>query len=161
LKAMGDMAADVRIDFYVPEFEELEGLVSSYGISNSVRIHSPVTQNEILDLEARADALLLLRWDDPGENSVIAGKFFEYIGAGRPILSVGSTKGEVAEIIHENDFGVVTKDPEEIAATLRTWLAIKKEQGRLPGLDPVRRKQFERSIQFQKIESFLTSIIEP
>ena len=137
---------------------ELERLVASYGVGQSVRVHAGVPQSEMLDLEAAVDALLLLRWDDPGEESVIAGKVFEYIGAGRPILSVGSVKGEVATIIRDNGFGVVTKDPAEIAETLRSWLAIKRREGRLPGLDAEPRLKFDRVIQFAKVEGFLDSL---
>ncbi len=158
LRSMGEEAKDIRVDFYVLERSELERLVASYGVGQSVRVHAGVPQSEMLDLEAAVDALLLLRWDDPGEESVIAGKVFEYIGAGRPILSVGSVKGEVATIIRDNGFGVVTKDPAEIAETLRSWLAVKRREGRLPGLDAERRLKFDRVIQFAKVEGFLDSL---
>lgn len=102
---------------------------------------------------AATDILLLLRWDDKRENSVIAGKLFEYIGAGKPILSVGGTEGEAADIIRDNNFGLVSNDEDEIAEYL-----IEKLRDRTNSPNPNRDK-FMRAVQFEKIEKFMAGLI--
>lgn len=155
LALLGGEADKVQIDFYLSSESSVDALVAKYGVERSVRTFPPVPHAEIIAREQASDILLLLRWDDPGENSVVAGKLFEYIGAGRPILSVGSEKGEAADIIRENDFGVVSKDPKTIAQALKGWIDEKRRGGSVAGLDAEARKRFERGRQFEKIERFL------
>ena len=44
-------------------------------------------------MQSRADALLLLMWNDPGEAGVYSGKIYEYIAVKRPIIYVGFPEG--------------------------------------------------------------------
>ena len=75
-------------------------------------------------------------WIDPAGDGVIPGKLFEYIGARRPILSLGSLSGEAAAIVRDNRLGLASNDPEEIKAMLVACLAAKARLGRLPDLLP-------------------------
>ncbi len=85
---------------------------------------------------------------------------FEYIGAQRPILSIGSLTGESPDIIRDNDLGLVSNDPEEIKAMLLTALAVKARLGRLP--DHVARNydRFRRDLQFQKIDDLINTTVQ-
>ena len=65
--------------------------------------------------------LLFLRVGNKNEDSVIPGKLYEYIGAKRPILALGSLSGEAVEIIRQENLGLVSNRPEEIAAQLSCW----------------------------------------
>lgn len=159
LAGMGEMARQFKVHFYTPETGYLTDLVSKLGLEDVVILHDPVPRGDISRLEQEADILLLLRWDHPSEQSVIAGKLFEYIGAGRPILSLGATDGEAADIIRDHGLGEVTNDVDQIAQSLRLWLKRKRDGGRMlpEGIDS--RQLFERSKQFELIEGFLAKLL--
>lgn len=159
LAGMGSAARDFRVHFYTAETGYLSELVSALGLEDVVILHEPVPREDIARLEQDSDVLLLLRWDHPSERSVIAGKLFEYIGAGRPILSLGATDGEAADIIREHQLGEVTNDPGRIAEILGHWLARKRDGVRLEPDGIESRPLFERSRQFELVEEFLTRLL--
>lgn len=159
LKKMGDEAAAVRVHFYVPDKGFLENLVSQAGLQQVVKVHAPVAREEIIRIEQDSDVLLLLRWNHPSEHSVVAGKLFEYIGAGRPVLSLGATEGEAADIIRDNRFGSVTNDPDEIAGLLRHWLARKRSGEAMTPEGHENRASFTRARQFAAIEQLLGEVL--
>lgn len=159
LSAMGDAACQFKVHFYTAEPGYLSDLVSSRGLDDIVILHDPVPREDIARLEQESDVLLLLRWDHPSERSVIAGKLFEYIGAGRPILSLGATDGEAADIIRENRLGEVTNDPARIAEVLGQWLERKRTGTPLEPDGIENRPLFERSRQFELVEAFLARLL--
>jgi glycosyltransferase involved in cell wall biosynthesis len=80
-----------------------------------------LTRAQSLALQRRADVLVLITsptlvWELPG-------KFFEYVGAGRPILALAQDN-EAARIVQETETGwtVPPDDVDAIAATLRRVL---------------------------------------
>ncbi|MCF8473168.1 MAG: glycosyltransferase [Emcibacter sp.] len=135
-----------------------KGLIKQYNLEQIVTCSRFIPQKELHKLQQQVDILLLLRWNDPSEDGVIAGKLFEYIGAGKPILSLGSTTGEAADIVRDNDFGLVSNDVDEIVAYLLKKLE-QKRRGELEDFVNPNRDKFKRSIQFDKIITFLERII--
>ena len=156
LERLGDRRREIEAQFLVEAPEQVLERANAYGIADCLNIKGLIPRSEVLTRLGRTDVLLLLRWDDPSEDHVLAGKLFEYIGAGRPILSVGSTTGEAADIIRDNGFGVVSREPGEIAAALGHWLD-EKRSGGIPGLDEARRVKFDRNVQFDTLLQFLES----
>tara|TARA_B100001939_G_scaffold222294_1_gene191294 strand:- start:3533 stop:4906 length:1374 start_codon:yes stop_codon:yes gene_type:complete len=159
LGRLGPEADKIRVLFYTPNGradldEEQEAVIRKYGLDDKLKFHPYIPQKELLAVQARMDVLLLLRWDNPREEGVIAGKLFEYIGADKPILSVGLETGEAADIIRDNGFGFVSRDPDAIAGYLKERLAAKMA-GERSALDPDRRAGYDRNAQFAKLEKFL------
>ncbi|MBW7837291.1 MAG: glycosyltransferase [Sphingomonadales bacterium] len=158
LALMGDEARRVRVIFHMPEALELvRQLAAAHGVTDSVEVSGLIPRKEAIRRQRGADLLLLLRWDDPREDSVLAGKLFEYIGARRPILSVGSETGEAAEIIRDQGFGVVANNPQAIADALRAWLP-QKRGGLIPA-PAGDMESFARPRQFARLENFLEKLI--
>lgn len=154
LERLGDRRRGIEAQFLVEAPEQVLQRARAYGIADCLNVTGLIPRSEVLSRLGRTDLLLLLRWDDPSEDHVLAGKLFEYIGAGRPILSVGGTTGEAADIIRDNGFGVVSREPDEIAAALGRWLD-EKHSGGIPGLDEMRRARFDRNVQFDELMRFL------
>lgn len=155
---LGPARDRVRVHFYMDSPGNVTALARQYGVTEQVIVHPPVPHAQVLELERAADVLLLLRWDDPAENGVIAGKLFEYIGAKRPILSVGSTMGEAADIIRRENLGLVTNDAAAVLAQLQNWLAAKQTAPRLPETDNPRAADYARARQFDRLQAFLERI---
>lgn len=163
LGMLGQKAKDIKVLLYTEEgYNSLDqrqkALIKKHNLQDQVICHEYISQEELLNIQLGVDILLLLRWDDPREENVIAGKLFEYIGADKPILSVGSVKGEAADIIRDNNFGIVTNDVKEIAAYLTSALEEKTKRKQTSRTHPNRDK-FMRASQFEKIERFMNSIV--
>jgi glycosyltransferase involved in cell wall biosynthesis len=53
----------------------------------------------------RSHLLLLVVPKVPNNRGIITGKFFEYLASGRPVLAIGPTDGDLAELIAETSCG--------------------------------------------------------
>jgi hypothetical protein len=159
LAILGRLRHAVRVKFYHDQMEAVERRAVRLGVRDCIEICAPVPRREILRIERQADALLLCRWADPRDDGVIPGKLFEYIGARRPILAVGSTTGEATDIVRQGEFGVVSNSPMQIAETLRAWIAAKRAAGgRLPDLPKPPSLRFLRDAQFRQIDRLIAQL---
>ena len=161
IAALGDEGKRIRCLFYHDANGSVAILADRYGIRQSVEIRDAIPRAEILRVERQADILLECRWQDPAGDGVIPGKLFEYIGARRPILSIGSLTGEAAEIVRVNKFGLASNDPGEIRTMLLKALETKSRSGRLPDLASAELGRFARDIQFQKIDDLIEAVLPP
>jgi len=156
LGILGNDRARVRVKFYHDDLAFVARAAERLGVSDCIDICAAIPRKQILQHERAADVLLLSRWANPADDGIIPGKLFEYIGARRPILSIGSTTGEAADIVRNGNFGFVSNDPLEIARQLRTWIAAKRQNnGRLPDLDIAGTQAYLRYQQFEKIDPLL------
>ena len=164
LGKLGSKAKDFNVLFYTPKgrtdlSDHQHALIKRYNLEDVVTCNSYIPQKDLLKIQQQVDVLILLRWDDPSENGVIAGKLFEYIGAGKEILSLGSITGEAADIIRDNNFGFVSNDVDEVAAYLSDLRAEKKQNKTATPINP-NRENFTRAKQFEKLVTFMDSIIK-
>lgn len=63
--------------------------------------------DEIIKIQQQSRVLLLVINDTPNSKVILPGKFFEYMASGRPILCIGPTDGDAAEIINDTHSGVI------------------------------------------------------
>lgn len=156
LALMGAERRYVRVRFFHDELDAVTRSAEQLGVHDSVEICRPVPRREILRIQRGADVLLLCRWANPADDGIIPGKLFEYIGARRPILAVGSTTGEASEIVRTGPFGRVSNTPVEIADQLRAWIREKRAAGgRLPDLPSAPTEAYLRDTQFARIDELL------
>ncbi len=164
LGKLGSAAQNFTILLYTPEGEadlneQQKTLIKKNKLEQVVICNKYIPQKDLLEIQQKVDVLMQLRWDHPSENGVIAGKLFEYIGANKPILSLGSTTGEAADIVRDNAFGLVSNDVDEVAAYLSDLLE-KKRQGTPEAVENPNRENFTRVRQFEKLVTFMDKIIE-
>ncbi|WP_428248608.1 glycosyltransferase [Ferrovibrio sp.] len=149
--------AAVKVYFYGQELRGVEDAARQQGVADCVIIRPPVPLRQAQMLQANADILLLLLWNDPRERGVFTGKLFEYAGAGRPILTLGCEDGVAADLIRERGLGKVLNEPQAIAMQLRQWLADKAAGGISP--PPIEAKMgLSRAAQFDVLMRFLSEI---
>jgi glycosyltransferase involved in cell wall biosynthesis len=163
-QAIGLLGAEreqIAVHFYGPAADEILPVAQSQGIADRIFVHAPVSYRRSLALQTSADVLLLLQWNNAKDAGNIPAKFFEYIGARRPILLLGYEGGDLAAMIRERRAGVVANDPEEISHWLRQWIALKPRG--IPGPDQQACNGLTRDEQNRKYELFLsrTVVTEP
>ena len=154
---LGPARERVAIHFYGPAPEEVRPLAAAAGVEDRIVVHDRVSYRASLAVQAAADALLLLQWNDARDAGNIPAKFFEYLGAGRPILMLGYERGDLAGMIRERGAGVVANDPSLIAAQLREWIG--QRRAGIPPIDPSARKGLTRTEQNRRLERFLAEIL--
>ena len=152
---LGDRASAIRMQFYGADPASVMQLAEKAGVTAQVEVSPPVGYRRVVELQRAADILLMLRWSDPSELGVVPGKLFEYIGARRPILCLGFDQGAVPDIIRSRNLGVISENPDEIAAALRGWLDQKRTDGQIEPMPIDARAGLSRSDQFEILETFM------
>ncbi|MGE0258280.1 MAG: glycosyltransferase [Alphaproteobacteria bacterium] len=130
--------------------------VSQAGVADRVFLHDRVSYRNSLSLQQSADVLLLLQWNNVIDAGMIPAKFFEYLGAGRPILFIGYEHGNVAEMIRERGAGIIVNDPSTIAEQLRRW--IQQRPTGIPAVPAAAREGLSRADQSRRLEQFLLQL---
>ena len=96
----------IRIEFVGNIHPSLGRLVEELDISNQVKFLPYVPHVEAIKYMQSCDLLLLSISQTKNSEQILTGKLFDYLGAKRPILFLGPTKGDAAKIIKEMDQGV-------------------------------------------------------
>ncbi len=140
--AQADPATRLRVQVIGDLTEAERGLRERFGLADIVTLTPPVSRAAVYQLQADADALLLVQGRaTPG---LIPSKLFDYIGAGIPILAL--TDGNVAEaIIHQYSLGEIapSDDPAAIAAGIQRLMAAQAAGATWPGFAAAQAR-FER-----------------
>ena len=104
-------AGSIRVEFYGPLERWLEEAIVSFGLESLVDVHGRVSRDVCLAQQREADLLLLLESGAAEAAGVLTGKLFEYLAAGRPILSLGSRQGfSICRVLGECGAGVCAED---------------------------------------------------
>ncbi len=64
--------------------------------------------NLVIEEQQKSKVNLLLVNNTPNAKGILTGKFFEYLSAGSPILAIGPTDGDLAEILNETKSGFIS-----------------------------------------------------
>jgi hypothetical protein len=162
-EALGRLGPDkerVTVTFVGTAGSALLAKARSLGVDHLVKLHRTVPLRQSLQMQREADVLLHLLWNDPDQQGVYNAKIFEYLGARRPILAVGSHSNVTAGLVSSRRAGLATDDPAVIANQLRLWLAQKSESGHIPDLPADVSRGISREEQAHVLERFLERILE-
>ena len=151
---------EVQVSFYGTLSFRLRSLVKKMQVEDRVVFHETIAYIQSLNVQKNADILLLLLWTDIKEQGVFTGKFFEYLGAGRPILAVGPDSGVAAQLINDRKLGVILNSSEAVYPQLKAWLDQKKKKGYVDSIPLQSRQGFSREDQARKLEKFILRIHE-
>lgn len=158
LASLGESGRRVSIRFAGRNLDAVPALAARHGVSDRVEVLGSLPYAESLRLQAEADVLLLLMWDDASEEGVFTGKLFEYVGARRPILVVGCARSAAARLVVERGLGEAADDPAAIAAVLERMLARKRTSG-TPLLPAGACDDLSRDTQTRRLERYLIGVV--
>ncbi|MEI8081312.1 MAG: glycosyltransferase [Actinomycetes bacterium] len=157
-KTLGLTRSDIRFHFLGTDPEGILPLARTAGVEELVQMRDGVSREQSLDMQTRADALLLLLWNHPSSVGVYSGKLFEYVGARRPVLYVGYADGVAGELILDRSLGYVVDDRESAQDSLRRLLATKPDSALLPDLSPDDLSVLSRDSQNRRLEGMLDEV---
>jgi len=121
---------DIEVRFFGQKYHWLESTIKKYGLVNIVKQYGKISRRESLRLQKESQILLLLNWEN--ERGVYPLKFFEYLGAQRPILAIGGIpKDDIENIILNTQAGVYASTVEEIEIALSNFYKEYKSLGRV------------------------------
>ncbi len=84
-----------------------------WGVLRYVRFLGPVSHDESLEIQRKADALLFLDWLDSQQKGIVTGKLFEYLACEKPIMMVTAGHTIACNIAEEAGLALIARDTEE------------------------------------------------
>lgn len=157
LSLLGADLEKVRVNFYGRLSSQIKKIVNKYGVENNVFFHGVVSYSESLQLQVNADLLLLLIFDSKKEQGTLPVKFFEYLGARRPVLLVGCMDGVSANLIRERKLGLAENNPIKIVEFLKSCLN-KKGDANADAFCAEAVSDFSRQRKSEELVSFLRKL---
>lgn len=110
LKKEGDELANVvKVELYGKIERQLEQ-ATERGVSYAVSYRGYVRHDEVIEVMASADVLLLVNSQLPQGALVVPGKLYEYLASGTPILLLGPKSCPAAQIINDTGAGLVVEN---------------------------------------------------
>jgi len=98
-----------KVDFSVLE------AIREVGLEQHLVKIDYLTHSEAIKKQQSSQVLLLLINNSGNAKGILTGKFYEYLAAKRPILGVGPTDGDAAEVLQDTGGGVMVDFDDDIA----------------------------------------------
>lgn len=115
------LAKKVRVRFFGADPARVAALAATFS-NCMIEQHGRVTKAQMVQRFREASVLLVILGTSDFENIVLPGKFFEYLGYGKPVLAIASEQSELAALIAAYGVGLASNNPERIGAYLRKLL---------------------------------------
>lgn len=113
---------ELAVQFYGDWKSRYDTIVKEHGLETIVAHYDFIPKSELIPILKGSDVLLYIGGDDPDNQLSVPSKIWDYIGAQTPILAVVSPSFRSAELVRENELGVVAEpsDPEKISEAIET-----------------------------------------
>jgi glycosyltransferase involved in cell wall biosynthesis len=116
---------ELTLQFYGDWTEQYQEKVEELGVSEFIQTYDFVPHDQIIPVLKGSDIVVYIGGDDPQNKLSVPSKIWDYMGAKTPILAVVDPSFRVAQLIEENDLGVVIhpENIEEIANSIENTLS--------------------------------------
>lgn len=121
-KVLQEIAAereDFRQDLLIRLIGSVDGAVikaiQASNLGESLEQSHYVPHQEAIQLQRKSQLLLLCLVQNPETKSIVTGKLFEYLQAGRPVIAIGYTDGDAAAILKQTGAGEVYDFEDEVS----------------------------------------------
>jgi hypothetical protein len=150
----------LRVDLAGPYDLEYEDRAIALGLSGIVRFPGPLAHDASRALQRAADLLLLWKPRGAGYRTMVPGKLYEYLDAGRPVLALLPGDDEAAALVARAGGVVIPPgDRERLARELETRYMTWREGGRLAAARPAWLAEHERSSLAARLAARLDELV--
>ena len=154
---------DFLLRLFGPNVGFVKTLFSSKLLDDFVSVGSNLVRKQALNYQKNADLLVIFDWSDPKEKGIYTTKFFEYIGAGKPILSIGPKGSVIDRTLKSTGLGVSENDPYQLSEIIYFFL----KEGKLPiskfnikAYENISKVEFTREYQVGKLADVLNQVLQ-
>ncbi len=98
-------ASNLSLQFTGKIHPEVKESLERFALTSSLKINDYVPHYEATRQMRQTAVLLFIVPDAPNNAGILTGKLFEYLAAGRPILSIGPVDGDAADILRSAGAG--------------------------------------------------------
>ncbi|MEL7268818.1 MAG: glycosyl transferase family 1 [Bacteroidota bacterium] len=110
--------------------DEVKDSLAEHGLADYVDFKGYLNHQEVLQLQQKAQLLLLLEINSAPTAGIIPGKLFEYFAAKRPILAIGPKEWEAGIMVQATESGtfLTPEDTTELNTVLLEWFSRYQEK---------------------------------
>jgi glycosyltransferase involved in cell wall biosynthesis len=118
-----DFARMLRIQLIGQTDESILREIRESGLEENLKLEGHLPPREGLQLLSGSQVLLLPLNDAPNVKGILPGKMYEYLALQRPILAIGPSDGDFAEILHSTHAGITCnfQDTTKMVDSLGKW----------------------------------------
>ncbi len=158
----GDLPRDAFTLQFIGRFgAEVRAMFEHPILQRNITVREYLPHSESVRHLFQSDALLMIVDDFIGNDEIVPGKVFEYIGSGKPIITI-APEGAVAEVIRETGSGLVAsaRDVDRIADIVLNFYNAWKEKRPAIQQDRDAIKRYERKEITRQLASLLDEVTE-
>lgn len=149
----------IRVHLCGPFDVHYENRAVALGLSGIVRFPGPLDHADTRRLQREADLLLL--WKPRHGTTMVPGKTYEYLDAGRPVLALLNPTDEAADLVRRAGGRIVDPDDRAaIAGAIAERYDAWKAHGRAPDARPDWLAGFTRESLTARLASELDSLVQ-
>lgn len=154
-----EFANDLQLKLIGKVAKEVEVELDKYQLKNIERI-GYIPHKEVKKYQRTSQLLLLAVNKVPSAKMIITGKIFEYLQAKRPILAIGPTDGDLAEILHKTNSGQVVDfdDKKTLKSVIITLYKGYKNQNLVVKSSNI--QQFHRKNLSEQLANYIKNLIQ-
>ena len=118
-----NLKTDLQINLIGVVSEQVLNSLKEQGLDEFIKLIPYVEHQKAIQLQRRAQILLLIEIDSEETKGIIPGKLFEYLAARRPILAIGPQQWEAGEMVRQTASGgyFLYDDKEGIKSQILLW----------------------------------------
>lgn len=124
-------SSDIEILFFGTDDDWLFNDIRKYNLEKVIKVCGPISREESILQQRKAQVLLLLTWNHPAEKGVYTGKLFDYLAAQRPILAIGIPGSVIEELFKSTKVGTYVSCVEELKIAILSYYQEYKLTGKV------------------------------
>ena len=150
LSMISDSMPELCVDWYIDKesCKKIDNLATEYNLSNIIHTHNYIPRSEVNAVLNKSSIVLVLsnKSGDNGPHGVMTTKFYEALGAKRPILVVRSDEECLEQVVNETHAGCAARNIDDVINFIRQCYAEWKNNGGILMQNNISEK-FNREVQ--------------